>query len=90
MQKTENLQQLCLHMKTDFKIKTVESEESFSYIVSVVLDIILDDVVLFLKYSGRFRNFFNSDSKDSKLEIMQWDIFSTKIPPRWSPKKKSY
>ena len=59
----------CLHINTEIKTKIVESVKELSYIVSVVLDLVVDGIMLFPEYSGSFPYCSNNGSRISKLKI---------------------
>ena len=50
------------------KIKIVESVKIF-YVVSVIIDAVVNDAIILPECSGRFLNFFNNDSRAPKPEI---------------------
>ena len=54
-------------MNTKIKIKTVDSIKDFPYVVSVIVDVLVDAVPL-PGCSRRFLNFLNNDSITLKLE----------------------
>ena len=60
---------LCFHLSTRIKIKIVESMKSFSYIVSMISGVVVDDEDLLQEYSKKFSNVINNDSITSKQEI---------------------
>ena len=49
---TKNQQQFCLHSNTEIKVKPIKLLKDFPYVVSVGLDIMVDDVVTFPEYSS--------------------------------------
>ena len=65
MSQTISQQPLCLRLT----MKTVNSVKGLPYVISRVLDLIVDEVIPFPEYSSRFTDVFNNVSRVLKPEV---------------------
>ena len=92
---TSSLKQLWFPMNIKIKIKSIESMKDFPSIILGIIDVVIDFAVRLPNISGRFHYFFNINSRTSKLETTQCDIFLPNSPkisqidenvPKWLQK----